>query len=116
MVTIRQLAENSNISYEAARQQVTRYKEELGEHLVYKGKTRFLDEEAVSILQKIKETNPVSMMNAEKDNKIKQLESDKEKLLARVAELEDQVKKLQQANAVLSGEVRGHRNKKRRIF
>lgn len=112
MITIREFAEQNNISYEAARQQVKRYEKELGHHITYRGKTRLLDSEAVEFLNKVKESNPFIIMNTMKDDKIKSLEADNQKLLLKVQELESQLKKSELEKAVLSGKLKGHKTRK----
>ena len=44
MVTLKEYAEKKSISYEAVRKQVSRYREELGDHIKKEGRTQYLDD------------------------------------------------------------------------
>lgn len=50
MTTIKEYAREHDVSYEAVRKQVERYKKELDKHIVKKNRTQYLDDVAVSFL------------------------------------------------------------------
>lgn len=50
VISLRDYAAQKGITYEAVRQQVVRYKDELEGHIIKDGRQQFLDEEAVSFL------------------------------------------------------------------
>ena len=52
-VSLKDYAEQKRVSYEAVRQQVIRYKKELGNHIIRDGRQQFLDEEAVAFHEAI---------------------------------------------------------------
>lgn len=103
MLTIKDFAEQQNVSYEAVRKQVKRYSAELDGHILKQGRTQILDDYAVEFLQAKRKENPVVIINTDKDETIRQLENENKSLLIKVAELQelllqekDQVKLLQQ--------------------
>ena len=103
MLTIKQIAEQQNVSYEAIRKQVIRYELELQDHILKKGRTQYFDEYAVEFLNSKRKENPVVIIQTDKDDTIRALENENKALLIKVAELQeqllkekDQVKLLQQ--------------------
>lgn len=91
MISIKDYAKEKGVSYEAIRQSVDRYKDELEGHIVKQGKTRYLDETAVEILNSKRAVNPVVIVNEDKDERIAALEEENKALLQRVAALQDQL-------------------------
>lgn len=91
MITLKEYAKRSNVSYEAVRKQVNRYKLELEGHISKIKKTQYLDEEAVAFLDSKRKDNPVVIVQAEKDERIEQLENENKALLLKVAELQERV-------------------------
>lgn len=81
VISIKEYAKNNNISYEAVRQQVVRYADELGDHLIKEGRQQFLDEEAVAFLDARRQKNPVVIYQAAKDERIEELEAENGNLL-----------------------------------
>ena len=88
VITLRDYAKNNNISYEAVRQQVVRYKDELGEHIIRDGRQQFLDEEAVAFLDSKRQKNPVAIIQMDKDEQIEALRRDKETILTQLASVQ----------------------------
>ena len=80
MITLKDYAEKHSISYEAVRQQVDRYKDDLQEHISKQGKTRYLDEEAEAFLDAKRATNPIVIIDNSKDDRIEELEGQCEAL------------------------------------
>ena len=74
MVSIRDYAKMNNVSYEAIRQQVKRYEDELNGHIIKQNRTQFLDDVAVDILDQHRKENPVVIINKDTDSRLKQLE------------------------------------------
>lgn len=89
MITLKDYAKQHNISYEAVRRSVNRYKEELEGHIHIEGRTQYLDDEAVEFLDTKRQQNPIVIINQDKDEEIERLRSEKEALLIKVAELQD---------------------------
>lgn len=63
MITIREYAASRNVTYEAVRRRVDRYADKLGEHVVMKGNTRFLDDKAVEFLDETGKKMPIAIVN-----------------------------------------------------
>lgn len=61
MVTIRAYAKSRCISYEAVRQSIKRHKDELTDHIIKQGKTQYLSDVAVEILDKYRVKGNVSV-------------------------------------------------------
>ena len=89
MVSLKDYAKSKKVSYEAVRKQVNRYREELGRHLIRDGKTQFLDEEGVAFLDEKRKSNPVIIMESDKDEQIEELRRVNDNLRVRVTELQD---------------------------
>lgn len=87
LISLKDYAKNNNITYEAVRQQVNRYANELGGHIIRDGRQQFLDEEAVAFLDGKRQKNPVVIIQQDKDEMIELLRREKEELLTKVAEL-----------------------------
>ncbi|KAA8500115.1 hypothetical protein FNY66_15255 [Mediterraneibacter catenae] len=91
MISIKDYAKEKGVSYEAIRQSVDRYKDELEGHVIKQGKTRYLDDVAAAILDSKRAGNPVVIVNEDKDERIAALEKENKALLQRVAALQDQL-------------------------
>lgn len=94
LISLKEYAEQKGISYEAVRQQVARYRDELGDHVVVDGRQMFLDEEAVAFLDERRQKNPVVMIQESKDEAIEALRADREQLLIKVAAQADRISEL----------------------
>lgn len=91
MISIKDYAKEKGVSYEAIRQSVDRYKDELEGHVIKQGKTRYLDDVATAILDSKRAGNPVVIVNEDKDERIAALEKENKALLQRVTALQDQL-------------------------
>lgn len=80
MISLKDYAAQRNITYEAVRKSVTRYKEELEGHIVVTDRTQYLDDEAVAFLDERRKKNPVVIIQQSKDDEINQLRQEKEQL------------------------------------
>lgn len=87
--TFKEYAKMKNISYEAVRKQVARYKKELEGHIIQDGRQQFLDEEAVAFLDERRMKNPVVLVQQDKDAELERLRKEKEDLLIRLTALND---------------------------
>lgn len=88
---IREYAANRGITYEAARQLVNRYTDELREHIKIKGNARYLDDVAIEILDEKRQGNPVVLLESIRDERIEQLEQENKELLLRISDLQQQL-------------------------
>lgn len=92
MITIRQYAETRKISYEAARQQVNRLRDELEGHIVKEGRTQYLDDLAVQILDERRPKHAVIVQDAaDESQELKDLRARNEALLLKVTDLQEQL-------------------------
>lgn len=89
MITLKDYAKKRNTSYEAVRQQVNRYRDELGDHLYKQGRTQFLDDEAVAFLDARRKTNPVVVIEHDKDDRIAELKAQNEALKVKIMQLQE---------------------------
>ncbi len=94
MVSIRDYAKMNNVSYEAIRQQVKRYEDELNGHIIKQNRTQYLDDAAVDILDQHRKENPVVVMEVGKDEEIKRLQEENKNLLVKVAAQADKISQL----------------------
>ena len=99
VISLKDYAEQKNVSYEAVRQQVVRYKDELEGHVIRDGRQQFLDEEAVAFLDGKRQKNPVTIIQQNKDERIEELEREKEAYLLKIAEQADRIAKLSEWKA-----------------
>ena len=98
VISLKDYAKQNNISYEAVRQQVVRYKDDLAEHIIRDGRQQFLDDEAVAFLDSKRQKNPVAIIQMDKDEQIEALRNEKEALLIKLASVQDEL--LQEKNKV----------------
>jgi len=89
MLSLKQYAEQKNISYEAVRKQVKRYKTELGDHIHLVGRTQFLDDIAIEFLDDRRKSNPVVLIQEDKNERIQHLEAENKALLLKISELQE---------------------------
>ena len=91
MITLKDYAKKKNVSYEAVRKQVNRYRDELGDHLYKKDRTQYLDEEGEAFLDEKRASNPVILVEHDKDDQIEELNRQNEALKIKIMELQDQL-------------------------
>lgn len=120
MVTLKEYAKSKNITYEAVRKQVNRYKSELEGHIFKEKRTQYLDEVAVEFLNNKRTENPIVIIETAKDEEIQRLQEENKMLLIKVSQLQDallaekdNVKALQEEKILLLEE---KREKKRWFF
>lgn len=94
MISLKDYAKQNNVSYEAVRQQVIRYKKELGNHLIKSDRQQLLDDQAVAFLDAKRSKNPVVIVNQDKDQRIEELEKENKELLIKIALQADKISEL----------------------
>ena len=104
MITLKEYAKNNNVSYEAIRKQVVRYKKELEGHITKIRKTQYLDDEAVKFLDSKRQENPIIIQQADQSEEIAQLKREKEALLIKIATLQEELLKEKDQVKVLQNE------------
>ena len=109
VISLKEYAKNRNITYEAVRQQVVRYADELKEHLIKDGRQQFLNEEAVAFLDERRAKNPVVVQQADKDAELEELRQARDNLLLKVTAQADKIAELSEwkaENALLLAEAK----------
>lgn len=91
VMSIKDYARARKISYEAARQQVKRYADELAGHITRQNRTQYLDDYAVSLLDDHRQQNPVVVINQDRSDEIERLRTENKALLQQVATLQDRL-------------------------
>ena len=91
MISLKDYAKKKNVSYEAVRKQVNRYRDELGDHLYKKNRTQYLDEEGEAFLDQKRASNPIILVEHDKDEQIEELNRQNEALKIKIMELQDQL-------------------------
>lgn len=99
VISLKDYAAEKGISYEAVRQQVVRYKEELDPHIIRDGRQQFLDEEAVAFLDSKRQKNPMAIIQMDKNEQIEALEEQVKQLLVKTAAQADRISELAQWKA-----------------
>lgn len=89
MISIKEYAKSKNVSYEAIRKQISRYKNDLEGHISKVGRTQYLDDQAVSFLDKKRADNPIIVMETDKDEEIAVLQEENKRLLLKLTEVQD---------------------------
>lgn len=91
MISLKDYAKKKNVSYEAVRKQVNRYRDELGDHLYKKDRTQYLDEDGEAFLDQKRASNPVILVEHDKNEQINELKHQNEALKIKVMELQEQL-------------------------
>lgn len=91
VISLKEYARIKSVSYEAVRQQIARYREELGDHVVKDGRQQFLDEEAVAFLDERRQKNPVVIYQENKDEELERLRTECQQLLEELNGAKDRI-------------------------
>lgn len=107
MISIKDYAKSHGISYEAVRQQVSRYcgREiegfRLSEHITKVDRTQYIDEEGVAFLDTRRTKNPVVIQQEERDETIERLRAQVGELQAHlIAEQDRYIKLIDEKHAI----------------
>jgi DNA-binding transcriptional MerR regulator len=95
LTTIKEYAQTHGVSYEAIRRQVSKHQDELAPHIVREGRTQFLTDDGVAVLDRIRANNPVIVMQQDETERVQALELERQQLQERVIQLQEQVISLQ---------------------
>ena len=104
-LTLKQYAEEAGVTYEAVRQQVVRYKVDLGDHVIYQGRTRLLDDYAQSFLKAKRTSNPIVVVQQDRDSELEQLRNENKALLLKITQLQDSLNSKNEQLLELSGKL-----------
>ena len=91
MMTIKDYADSQNVSYEAVRKQIVRYKDDLDGHIAVKNRTQYLDEWAVDFLTNRRREHPVILVNQEKDESIAVMKQHIESLRSQLMQAQNEL-------------------------
>lgn len=94
MKSIKVFAEERNITHQAVYQMMSVHKEELEEHIVRDGRTRYLTPEAEAILDKYRNKSAIVVETKNNSAEIEQLRIERENLLIKVAAQADEIAEL----------------------
>ena len=87
MITIKDYAMQNGISHQAVYQMLGTHKEELDPHIVKQGRTRFLTDKAVEILEQYRQQATIVIDRQDQTERIKELEQERDNLLIKTADL-----------------------------
>ena len=100
MISIKDYAKSHGISYEAVRQQVSRYAGReidgfcLADHITKVDRTQYIDDEGAAFLDSRRAKNPVIIQQEERDETIERLRARVDELQARLITAQDEYKVL----------------------
>ena len=98
LLTIKEYAQKKNVSYEAVRKQIQKYKDgELKDHIIRKNKTQYLDEYAVDFLDNRRRESPIMAIQMDKDEEIERLTNENKALLVQIAQIQNELIQIQKA-------------------
>ena len=101
VITMREYAQNHNVSYEAIRKQTARFRKELEGHVTTKGQTYYLDDFAVSFLDDRRRGNPVVLYNQDQRDEVQLLRDQVEALRNELMTTQKRVIDLQTEKQIL---------------
>lgn len=105
--SIRQIAEEQGVSYEAIRKQIARYSDELKDHIVRQNRTQFIDAWGVNFLQEKRKENPIVLLNADQNEEIEALKAQVDLLKSKLLESQERIISLQdEARTALEDRIR----------
>lgn len=94
MISFKEYADSHRITYESVRKQVKRYKQDLTGHITVQNRKQYLDDYAVEFLNKRRNKNTVTILNAEAEAesvKNEELQAENKQLLYKIAQLQEQL-------------------------
>lgn len=101
MTTIRDYARTHNVSYEAIRKQIAKYRGDLEGHIITKGKTKYLDDFAVEYLDQRRKESPVSVVHWEETEVVRALRDQIDALKNELMTTQKRVIELQSDNQLM---------------
>lgn len=99
--SIRDLSKELSCSYEAIRQHLKRYSNELEGHITKNGRTQYLDEFACEFIKKKRIEVPSNVVQIEKDEYTKHIEKEYQNSLIMINNLQNQLLMLKDQNHAL---------------
>lgn len=93
MISLKDYAADSGVSYEAVRRQIKRYEKELEGHIHKEGRTQFLDDEAVAFLEAHRAKTPIAVYDKSRDEELERLREENQLLYNKVVQLQEDLLK-----------------------
>lgn len=87
MITIKDYAKETGVTYEAVRQRIKRYQEDLNGHIHRQGRTQYLDDVAVAFLNEHRLQEPTVLYDKGAGDAFRELQQEREDLRAENKEL-----------------------------
>lgn len=97
MMTVRQLAEKHNVTYESMRKLLSKHAEALKGHIVTQDRTRYLDEWAIQFLEEERKKSKIVVIREDHTDEIARLSEEVEKLKAQLVAAQAELLTAQQA-------------------
>lgn len=105
MKTVKEYAEIKGVSHQAVYKMLQVHKDELEGYIIKRGRTRFLTDEAIDILEKYRESNPVIVDQVHSRERIEELENNIKRLLAENAAIANKLSEALEWKAEKSVEI-----------
>ena len=96
MITIQELAREQNVTYEAIRKSVARYKDELEGHTVKKNRKIYLDDEGADFLRSKRRESPLVIIDQNEKDELRAAREEADMLRAALLESQQKVIQLQE--------------------
>lgn len=96
MITIQELAREQNVTYEAIRKSVARYKDELEGHTVKKNRKIYLDDEGADFLRSKRRESPLVIIDQSEKDELRSAREEADMLRAALLESQQKVIQLQE--------------------
>lgn len=106
VMTLREIAEKLDVSYESIRRQVVRYDKELSGHISRQGKTQYLDAEGFEFLKNRRRASPVIVKHDDRTEELKNLREEAESLKQKLIDAQNQMLAMQNRIISLQDEVK----------
>ena len=95
-MTVKQYADMTGVSHQAVYQMMTNHREEIDPFIIKRGKTRYLTEKAVELLDGYRKGNPLSVHTVEQTELIQMLQKANSEAAVRENQLLQQIADLQE--------------------
>lgn len=96
MITIQELAREQNVTYEAIRKSVARYKDELEGHTIKKNRKIYLDDEGADFLRSKRRESPLVIIDQSEKDELRTAREEADMLRAALLESQQKVIQLQE--------------------
>lgn len=95
MMTMAELAKEQNVSYEAIRKSVSRYKKELDGHITIRNRKWYIDEEGADFLRTKRQSSPVVIYDQKEKEELQAAKEEADQLRKAFLEAQNRIIELQ---------------------